>query len=241
MTEAHATITRDPVYYVTAACFAVLTTALPALLGQPRFLPILQAIVLTVFLALPLHQRNPRGALRIVALWLPLQYVTLTVLTYLFRAQVENAIPNGFLIQGEIAAWFFAGAAYPAAFGATPLARLVEIAGVLLGGLASAGLVASWFIMRALNLAAYSTAILLAALETPSLILLTIPWWTLVRVAGYAGLLVVLAEPLLTYTWSPSHYWQRSRRLLLTSTGLLVAGILAELILPGLIAGLPSA
>lgn len=241
MTSSTPSITRDPVYYITAAFFALLTTALPALLGQHRFMPILQALVLTIFVAVPLHHRHPRGAVHVVAWWLPIQFITLAILTALFRGQIERAIPNGFLFQGEIASWFFAGGPLPSALGAAFGPRLGEIIGVVVGGLTTAGLVGSWFVMRALNLAAYSTGILIAALEDPVFILLTVPWWTLLRVAGYGGLLVILAEPLLTYTWSPGHYWQKRRRLLLTSVALITAGLLAEWILPGLIAGSPRA
>lgn len=234
-------ITRDPIYYITAAFYALLTTALPALLGQVRFLPILQAIVLTTFIAVPLYHRHPRGALQVIVWWLPIQYITLVILTALFRSQIEQAIPNGFLFQGELAAWFYADGPLPVAVDATLGARLGEFAGVVVGSLGTAGLVGNWLVMRDLNLAAYSTGVLLAVLDNPARIPLTIPWWTLLRVAGYAGLVVVLAEPLLTYTWSPSHYWRNRRRLLLTSVALVIAGLLAEWVLPGLIAGSPRA
>lgn len=241
MTTSSRSITQDPIYFTTAAFFAVLTTALPALLGQPRFMPILQALSLTIFMVLPLHHRHPGGALRVVAIWLPLQYLTLVLLTLIFRGQVEQAITNGFVLQGEIAQWYFGGAAMPAAFGATLGGRLIELIGVVVGSLASAGLVGAWFIAGTLNLAAYTTAIVAVALESALLFPFAIPWWTLLRVAGLAGLLVLLAEPLITYTWSPRHYWQHRRALILGSAALFIVGVLVELFLPGLLAHTPSA
>lgn len=239
MHQPTASITRDPIYLVTVAFFALLTTVLPALLGQHRFMPILQAFVLTVFIALPIHHRRPQGALHVLALWLPLQFVTLLLLTLLAGERVEQAIPGGFVLRGTVADWFFGDGAYPVAFGAAPLARLGELAGIVVGSFATAGLVGAWFMLRALNLAAYSTGILLSALETPAWALLTFPWWTFLRLGGYAGLVALLAEPLLTYTWSPLHYWRNRRRLILVSVALIAAGILGELLLPAVVARPP--
>jgi hypothetical protein len=66
--------------------------------------------------------------------------------------------------------------------------------------------------------------------------LLVIPYWTLLRAAGYAGLIVLFAMPLLTYNWSPSYYWRHHRTLILISTGLVILGFIVELFLPGLVA-----
>jgi hypothetical protein len=239
MSQPTASITRDPIYLVTVAFFALLTTALPALLGQHRFMPILQALVLTVFVALPIHHRRPQGALHVLAVWLPLQFITLLLLTLMAGERVERAIPGGFIVRGAVVDWFFGGGVYPAAFGAAPLARLGELTGIIIGSFATAGLVGAWFLLRALNLAAYSTGILLAALETPAWTLLTLPWWTFLRLGGYAGLVALLAEPLLTYTWSPLHYWRTRRRLILVSIALVAAGMLSELLLPALVARPP--
>jgi hypothetical protein len=60
-----------------------------------------------------------------------------------------------------------------------------------------------------------------------------LPLWTLLRLAGYAGFVVLLAEPLFTGNWTLRHYLGERRTLLLASTALLVAGLLLELILPG--------
>jgi hypothetical protein len=232
-------ITYDPIYYGTAGFFALLTTALPALMGQPRFLPIIQTMALTVFVAVALHHRNPRGALKVMAYWLPIQFIVLTLLTRFFGAQTEAAFTNGFVYRGAIAAWFFAGAPYPDGLVTSPLSYLLEFVGVVIGSLVTAGLVGVWILVRLVNQAAYGTGILLTSLQTSWHALLVIPYWTLLRAAGYAGLIVLCAEPLLTYNWSPSYYWQNHRRLILVSVGLVILGLLVELILPDIVARAP--
>lgn len=232
-------ITYDPIYYSTAGFFALLTSALPALMGQPRFLPILQTVTLTIFVAVTLHHRNPRGAIKVMAVWLPIQFIVLTLLTRFFGAQTEAAFTNGFVYRGAIAAWFFAGAPYPDGFVISPLSHLLEVVGIVIGSLATAGLVGIWILVRLINQAAYGTGILLTSLQTSWHALLVIPYWTLLRAAGYAGMIVLCAEPLLTYNWSPSHYWLNHRKLILVSVALIVLGFVLELFLPGIVARPP--
>lgn len=228
-------ITYDAIYYWTVGFFALLTTALPTALGQRNFLPIIQTLGLTVFLAIPLTQRNPKGAVRVMVIWLVLQYLILTLLAILFNTQVERAIPDGFAFRGAISTWFYGNGEMPSGLLAEPAARLREIAGVVLGGLATAGLVGSYFLMRGVNETGYATGSLIISLEQSANLLRAIPYWSLFRLAGLGGLLVLCAEPLLTYQWSPLFYWRARRRLLLISAGLLLLGLLLELFLPGLI------
>ncbi|GIV80081.1 MAG: hypothetical protein KatS3mg050_4475 [Litorilinea sp.] len=227
-------LTHDPVFYITAAFFALLTTALPAGLGQPRFLPLIQAVGLTVFLAIPLRRGEIRQSLYVVALWLAVQFVTITALSWLVIGQVERAIPDGFLYRGAMTRWFFDQGPLPSGLAAAPVGRLAETAGVLVGAPATGGLVANWFVVRAINLAGYGMASLLLVLASPAALLAALPLWTLVRVAGYAGLTVLLAEPPLTGNWSPRHIWHDRRTLLLWSVGLVAVGTLLELFLPAL-------
>ena len=232
-------ITYDPIYYTTVGFFALLTTALPAALGQPRFLPVLQTITLFIFMAITLHRRNPRGALKVMAIWLPIQFVTLLLLTRLLPGQLEAAFTGGFAYRGAITAWFFGGAAYPDAV-ATQFGTLVfELLGIIIGSLVTAGLAGIWFLARLLNHAAYSAGILLASLEHPGQSLLVFPYWTLLRAAGYAGIITLCAMPLLTYQWSPSTYWRNHHQLILISGALLALGLLLEFFLPGLLARTP--
>jgi hypothetical protein len=229
-------ITYDPIYYNTVGFFALLTTALPALMGQPRFLPILQTVALTVFVAVTLHHRNPRGGLKVMAFWLPIQFITLTLLARFFGGQTEAAFSNGFVYRGAITAWFFAGAFYPDGLVTSPLSYLLQFVGIVVGSLATAGLIGIWVLVRVINQAAYGTGILLTSLQTSWHAFLVIPYWTLLRAAGYAGIIVLCAEPLLTYNWSPSYYWQNHRKLILVSLALVVLGLVLELLLPGIVA-----
>jgi hypothetical protein len=83
--------------------------------------------------------------------------------------------------------------------------------------------------------------VLLSALESGGDAVYTLPLWTLVRVAGYAAGVVLLAEPLLTYTWSPRHYWRNRRGLILFALSLTAAGLALEWVLPGYFARSPVA
>ncbi|HXF63013.1 MAG TPA: hypothetical protein VNK95_15415 [Caldilineaceae bacterium] len=228
------TLTRDPVFYGAVACFALLTTALPALLGQPRFLPFIQALCLTIFMAQGLRHGHLRGAINTVALWLALQFILLMLLSRLFVGLVERAIGDGFAYRGAVAAWFFSGGPLPGGLLAAPLGRLAEVVGIVVGSLVSAGLIGAWVLVRATNLAAYGAGTLLSTIETPGLYILALPLWAMIRIAGYAGLVILGAEPLLTNNWSPRFYWAERRRLLLVGLGLVAAGLLLEIVLPPL-------
>lgn len=238
-TADRSSITYDPLYYTTVGFFALLTTALPAALGQPRFLLFLQTVTLFVFVAVTLHRRNPRGARRVMLIWLPIQFITVVLLTLGLPGQLEAAFTDGFAYRGAITAWFFGGAPYPDAVATDFGALLFELLGILVGTLITAGLAGIWLLVRLLNHAAFGTGILLASLEQPAQSLLVIPYWTLLRAAGYAGFIILCAMPLLTYTWSPAYYWRNHRRLIVVSALLLTLGFLLELVLPGLLARPP--
>lgn len=229
-------LTRDPLYYVTVGFFALLTTAIPAILGQPRFLPVIQALALTVFVAIPLRKGHLRGALNVMALWLTLQFILITLLAWAFGGLVEKAIQDGFTYRGQMAVWFYDGALLPRGIQAAPWSRFVEFAGIVAGSLLTAGLVGNWFLVRAVDLAGFGAGSLFATLATPALLPWMIPVWALVRIAGYAGLVILLAEPILTDRWSASAVLSRRRKLLFLSLGLVAAGLLLELVLPGLMA-----
>jgi hypothetical protein len=208
-------------------------------LSQPRFLPVIQTISLALFVIVALHHRNVRGAIILMALWLPIQFVTMTLLTALFTTQVEAAFSNGFVYRAEIAAWFFAGANLPGGFVSEPLTYFLQLLVVFAGSLATAGVVGIWSVLRMVNQAAYGTGLLIDLLTNPASLFLVIPYWTLLRAAGYAGLAILCAIPLLTYQWSPRYYWQHHRRLILATLALLLLAFLLELFLPGLVARPP--
>lgn len=225
---------RDPIYYVTVGFFALITTGLPAVLGQPRFMPLAQAVALTVFLFIPLRQRDLRSALNVVFLWLALQVTLLVTLTWFAPVQIERAFDDGFLYRTSFAEWYFANSPLPASFATQPLPALVEILGLLGGSLLTGGLVGVWFLVRMANLAAFGAGSLLLALESPLWLPVALPPWSLLQLAGGAGLVVLLAEPLASGGLAAGlrHLAGERRRPLLTFGALYLAGLLLELVLP---------
>jgi hypothetical protein len=225
---------HDPLFYITLGFFALLTTGLAAAMGQPRFLPLSQTVALFVFLWMALRQSSVREALWILAIWLVVQIATMILVTRFAPGQVEQAIGNGFFYRMDFLAWFYAGDELPASLTTQPVARLIELAGVLLGSLVTGGLLGVWFLVRAANLAAYSAGALWQSSGFVGYLFAGLPLWTVLRLAGYASFVALLAEPLLTGRWSPGAHLQRRRNLLLIAAGLLLLGLLLELILPGL-------
>jgi len=226
-------LSHDPVFYIMAGFFALVTTALPAVLGQPRFLPIAQTLALFVFLLIPLRQRQIRQALTVLALWLVLQWVSMFLLAWLAPLQVERAINDGFIYRTAYLEWFFGNRQVPDSLAVQPVGRLLEVGGVLVGSLVSGGLIGIWFLVRAVNLSAFGSGALLAPLGGLTGLLAALPVWTLARLAGYGGFVILLAEPLLTRNWALRIFWQERRTLLIGSTVLLVIGLVLEIILPG--------
>jgi hypothetical protein len=227
-------LVRDPVFYLMLAFFALLTTAMPAALGQPRFLPFVQTVALFAFLALAIRQRKTPQALLILALWLIIQISAMILITWLFPGQVERAIGDGFAYRTAFSAWFYGAGALPGSLPVQPVARLGEVLGVILGSLFTGGLLGVWFLVRTANLAGYGAGVLGHDSGLFFNSVAGLPVWTLLRLAGYAGLVVVFAEPLFSRNWSPAYYLASRRRLLLGSVLLLALGLLLEIALPGI-------
>ncbi len=228
------TLANDPIFYSTVVLFALLTTALPAFIGQPTFLLVAQTLALFTFIIVTLHQRMIRQTVLVLALWLVTQFIVFLVVTVLAEERVQVAIPNGFAYGMAYIEWFYqtAGAIRPDSFAAQPLARISELIAVTLGTLLSAGLVGVWFLVRALNLAAFNMGVLLVVSDKPLAFLEAVPVWSLLRISGYAGFIILFAEPLLTSNWNPGFYLRERRQLFLVSIILTLVGLLLELILP---------
>ena len=225
-------LVKDPIYYVTFGFFALLTTALPAALGQPNFLPIAQTVAITLFLAIPLRRGRIATALVVLSTWLVLQLFVMIVGSALLPLVFERAIHDGFAYHRALLEWSATGLNLPGSILQSPLSRLVEFFGVLLGSLLSAGLVGLWFLVRAVNQFGFGVGRL--ALEGPSVLLLGLMPWRLATLAGYAGLIILLAQPLLTNNWNPALYLSRQRRLATASAILIMIGLVLEIALPGL-------
>lgn len=227
-------LTRDPLFYGTIVFFVLITTAIPAVMGQPNFMPTVQTLGLTIFAAVGLRRGGVASGLRIATLWLVVQALLFLLLAWLLPVQVEKAIHDGFLYRTGLVQWAYTGGAQPGSLLDAPLARLGEVAGILLGSLATVGLVGGWFLVKGVNLLAYGAGSLWRGLDSPLGILLGLAPWRLAQLAGYTGLFVLLIQPLLLNNWNPAHYLANQRRLILVSLALLVGGLLAELFLPGL-------
>ena len=224
------TLSRDPVFFATVAFFALLTTGMSSVLGQLRFLPIVQALALTLLLWVPLHRRDLRSALVTVFLFVALAMATVFIVTWFAPEAMERTFENGFLHRAAFAEWYYAGSPLPASFGSQPLASLVEIAGLVLGSLLSAGLVGAWFLFKMANLAAFSAASLLLTLENPLLIVVALPVWSILQVTGGGGLLALLAEPLASGRFGAglAELGKGRRRPLLIFGGIYILGLLLE-------------
>ena len=225
---------RDPIFFFTVGCFALLTTGLPAVLGQPRFMPLLQAVALTLFMLIPLRQRDVRGALAVMFLWLTLQTSILLVLTWFAPVQLERAFEGGFLFRAEMSEWYFAGSPLPASFASQPIPSLVEILGILAGSLFTGGLVGNWFLLRMANLAAFGAGSLLVALENPLWLPIALPPWSVLQLIGGGGLVALLAEPLASGQLGAGirRFGGERRPPLLIFGALYLAGLVFELVLP---------
>ena len=147
---------------------------------------------------------------------------------------MENAIPNGFEVRSDTLAWAYGASEISGALVANLTARLVEMTGVAIGSLLTAGLVGNWFLMRTANLMGFSMGVLLRAFDGPAGLVLAALVWGLLRIAGLAGLVLLLSQPLLSGQWSPRCYWAAQRKLVVATLFLLALGLVLGLFGPRL-------
>lgn len=223
-------ITIDPIWYVTGALFALLTTALPGALGQHWLLPLLQTVTLWLLLLPALRRAALRPALRMLAIWASVQVMTFFALTVLAPARAESAVGGGFAYGGALLAWLYTQAPLPASWATQPLLRVVELLGVTVGSVFTGGLVGIWFLLRSLNLWVFGLAMALnAGAGGAGLLGVLEPWW-LLRLIAYALLIAVLASPGFTGDYNPGAWPPGNRRALRWGGALLLAGLLLELL-----------
>lgn len=222
-------LTGDPLFYIMVAFFALLTTALPVLGGLSRLMPALQALCLTTFAALAIRQRQPGRAAAIAAIWIVVQFAALVLLTWLFVERTERAVIDGFAQRGAILDWLYAQGPFPGSLADRTWTRLAELAGVTLGSLLTAGYIGFWSVVKAVNLGGFQVGVLVSSMDRAAMLPAALHLWTLLRLAGSIGLVLLFAEPMLTRNWSPVYYVTQRRGLLLTSVALLALGLLLEL------------
>lgn len=225
-------LTRDPVFFVMAAFFALLTTVAPALFGQVRFMPISQTIVLSIFIGVAVRRGDLRSALILVYMWLLVSMSALILLTLVVPGQVERAFDDGFMVRAMTSEWYFANSPLPASFATELIPAALEIAGITLGALFTGGIIGVWSMVRLANLSAFMAGHLLGVLGNPVWIVVALPIWSLLQLAGAGGLVVLFAEPLLVDRFGLGRWFTRRRRALAIFGAIYVAGVLAELILP---------
>ncbi|MCL4825778.1 MAG: hypothetical protein KJZ95_00335 [Caldilinea sp.] len=225
-------LTRDPAFWAMGAFFALLTTAMPALFGQMRFMPISQTIVLSIFMGIAVRRHDLRSALTMVYTWLLVSMTSLIVLMLLVPGQVERAFDDGFMVRAMTSEWYFTNSPLPASFATEPIPAALEIAGVTLGALFTGGVIGVWSLVRMANLAAFTAGHLLGVLGSPLWIVVALPIWNLLQIVGAGGLVVIFAEPLLVDRFGLRRWFTRRRLALAIFGAIYVAGVLAKLILP---------
>lgn len=226
-------ITDDPIFYGTVIVFVLLTTTIPAIMGQPRFMPVVQTLALTTFLAMTVRRQKMKQIVGVLLIWLLIQFILITFLAWAAPSIMQHTIADGFDRRTAFIAWLFGNGPLPDSLLARPVGRLGELFIILLGGALSGGLLAVWILVRSVNLAAFYLGSLL--IDAPSLLALPVglPVWTLLRLIGYAGFAALVAEPLLVKNWSPGHLLQTHRRMLLISSFSVALAFILELTLPG--------
>ena len=178
------------------------------MLGQFRFLPLVQALALSIFLLVPLRRRDLRSALFVIFLWLALSMATVFALTWFDAAWTDACLrerlqlPRGLCrmvlrrqrgVQGRL----------PASFVTQPLASVVELLGFVLGSLLTVGFVGAWFLMKVANLAAFGAATLASTLPNPFLAVVALPLWSILQVIRGGGLLCCWPSPWLPAALGP--------------------------------------
>jgi hypothetical protein len=227
-------LVQDPLFYGTVAFFALLTTALPALLGSPLFLRIAQTLGLTIFLAVLLRRGDLKHGLWVALLWLGVQGSVIFLLTWFAPTQVERVIADGFLYRRALLEWFYTGGAFPGNVLGGPGNVVAELAGISLGSLLSGGLVGNWFLVHGVNHYAFGLSSLLGV-ESPGMgFLAGLAPWRAVQLLGFTLLIQILSQPLLTNRWSPTHYLPRQREELRRALFLLTTGLLSTIPLPNI-------
>lgn len=220
--------TSDPLFYIAVGFFALVMTALPAMMGLARLMPIMQALALAVFVMLAVRGGETRHAVWVMVVWLTVQFLLVALLAWVFTDRMESAVIGGFEARGAVLEWHFSQRAFPGSLVDDPRVRLLEGAGVTIGSLLSAGVIGDWFLARAVNMAGLQLGALMANTTGPVYVTSPLLWLTLVRIAGLAGLTILFTEPLLTRNWSPGFYWINRRRLIVISLGLWLAGLILE-------------
>ncbi len=230
--ETEQPLTGDPVYLVMAGVFAFLTTVLPIALTQPRTMPVVQALILTLFTALPIRAGLWRRAVRITALWLTVTLLLITVISFSAPAQVEASLSNGFEYRAQLLEWMYGVGAYPSWQASLTMSTALRVGAFTLGSVVTAGAVGYWFVFQQINHLGYAIGLVWSTVGGFIGLLLAVPFWSLLQVVGLAGLVIMLSEPILFRSWSARHFWRDRRTLIIVCCSALILGYLLALFVP---------
>lgn len=232
-------LVNDPLFYGVAVFFALLTTALPAALGQRWLLPVGQSVALWFFCFASWRKGSALHAARVLALWLCVQFIVFFAVA-LFTGG-DRAIADGFGYRQQLLEWLFGVGALPASWTTEPVRRAIETLAVTAGTTLSAGILGVWFLVQGVNLLAFSAATLFSATNSIWGLIAGLQPWMLLRIIASVATVATFALPGYRGAWTPSAWMPGERRLFWWSLGLLAAATLLELVLPGIWAQWTSA
>ncbi|MCS6844862.1 MAG: hypothetical protein NZ528_11175 [Caldilineales bacterium] len=228
----------DPLVYPVIALGVALTTALPVFLGQRLCLPLLNALVIFPFLVGALRTGRLRRGLRLAAFWAICQAAAALLASLFLSARADFAILNALELRTQLYTLVATGQLQPGFVVGVPLdlpRLLLQALAVAGGSLATAGLAGLVLDAATINATSYAAASLLREAGRPlPALLLAWPLWTVLRLAGYLALGAALAEPLAAGDPEGiglAGWWQRRRRLIAVGAGLVLLGILLQLLL----------
>lgn len=228
----------DPLVYPVIALGVALTTFLPVFLGQRLCLPLLNALVIFPFLVGALRTGRLRRGLRLAAFWAVCQTVAALLASFFLSSRADFAVLNALEMRTQLYTLVATGQSQPGFVVGIPLdlPRLALQALAVVGGsLVTAGLAGLFLDAVTINATSHAAASLLREAGRPlPALLLAWPVWTAVRLAGYLVLGAALAEPLAAGDPEGiglAGWWQRRRRLIAVGVGLVLLGILLQVVL----------
>lgn len=228
----------DPLVYPVIALGVALTTFLPVFLGQRLCLPLLNALVIFPFLVGALRTGRLRRGLSLAAFWAVCQAVAALLASFFMSARADFAVLNALELRTQLYTLVATGQSQPGFVVGIPLdlpQLALQALAVVGGSLVTAGLAGLFLDATTINATGYAAASLLREAGRPlPVLLLAWPVWTIVRLAGYLALGAALAEPLARGDPEGiglAGWWQRRRRLIAVGAGLVLLGILLQVVL----------
>lgn len=225
----------DWIVYPSMAAGILATTFLPILLGQQICLPLLSALVLIPMFLWALRQGRPRKAIALALFWALVQSLAVVVASLLFQDTASLAVQGGLEYRSAWLAWVEGGPLVALAPSLAYGRQALELALYALAMALTGGVGGLLLLTLALDRFNFTVASLLAVAQSPALLALVAwPLWFIVRLLGYLIVGAVLAEPVANLNLRPAYlaaWLQRRRRLLLAGLGVILLGIVLQILL----------